>query len=1667
MNTITCTERAAKTPSRASLNNQLPFTAAIYDSDPYSFDSETDGYMDGGLPSAKQVNVSEPSEEEFFDNTPKDDFFSWLFETFKHVTDIGEDALAIIRERMNQVYEQTPQFIKQHLDGDESWFDFIANHVENLILFLLDLRNSTDNLSAGLALMRYFKTFFGKASVCRKLQRFVMNRMEELSNGNGLINQGGFFDIFRMISANWKTFRNSKFLETFSTFVGYLVCIPVFSNMGLDVVAKQGGIKVFMRTYEKQPISFGLHFFDSVFEFLEALFNKGYNLLHCDNFNDVCIALSCDDMALGNLMSHINELSDEYDDFVIGQYTRSFEYFSRDVYDTLERGRGYLKQGNKAVGPALGFLVEPLAKLEKISSSLRSSSITLAPRKAPCSFLLYGDSGIGKTYLTKLIFYHFGFVYNKLNPTDQLSMDITNIYTKNWKDEYWSAFKSFMWCIRLDDISQFKPDKVQGCDPTLEETISIINEVPYVTAQASLEDKGKIALKPKLCIATTNVSNLNAHAYFNYPKAVFRRFRHMIEPVVKEQYRDGNTGALDTSKLQFTPGSYCDYWDFHIYEGDFSHPSKPGWRKIGKTLTSMHEFLQYIAKRVHTHLQEKAEVTKAVEDLPEAHAQVCDICFGDKATCSKNGCMPEFVEQGFSFENTPLMHLLLFWVRIKCFIFGIREKYAVLEDIAAHHFHTCVVYFFAHSYNPYHWDWRGLCLSGGSKLLWLGTHVGFSIKWYYICNGLYMAHMIKRHKMRTWLGFVRVDKIRQRIASIKQSQFYLLISTLAMSVVGIFIVSKAWNWFFKQKAEEPPSLVKAQGTKPVKLPNERENVWYNDNINAEIFDIGIAGRSLNGVPIKQFLETASNNVVRFSVSQDNARYIEGTMFCVAGNLYVTSAHYFDKTAIIPDTIHVRDSSTMQWDSSTKCKFSESMMYRPDHRDIVFLYLPNTINAKKNLCNYFPKKQNAGFKGTGYYITRSSDFTRQFVSLLNITNQQTYFGPSAPYNIDGARNLWRGVASKGSTTQGDCGAPLILQTPSGPCIVGLHIGIEDIGANKTPIVAEMLFEEDILSAFKHFDAPNIGCSQPNLACSTKTIKRVGVHSKSPVRFLEQGCRAYILGGLDIGYINHRSKVGKTLICNEVISEPPPFGPPITVLHGRPEMKHWKPKFKALQDSVIKQDAMDFGILRHVADCYLNDVMSRLGDEDFSQLHPYDLDTAINGYPGIAYVDKMKRNTSAGFPWNQPKRHFLVDLPPDEIHQDPVDVTPEIKERIADIVKSYMLGNRAHCVFNAHLKDEPTSLSKVTDKKTRVFCGAPIDFTLVVRQYLLSVIRLIQNNRFVFECAPGTVCQSLEWNEIYDFLTTHGEFNIIAGDYSAFDKSMSSMLIREAFRIIKCLCRKGAYTEWDLRVIDGITMDISDPHVNFFGTELILSGTNPSGHPLTVVINSIVNSLYMRYCYYHLNPNMECVSFQRNVKLMTYGDDNIMGVDRKKAPWFNHTTIVDSLASIGVGYTMADKSQKSVPYIHISEASFLKRTFRWDPNVSAVLCPIEHKSIVKMLTMCLRNKTWEPIAHAHAVLQTAASEYWFYGKVVYESQCEYLLQFYLKPFKEYTVGRYLADNVLFGKEEDCIYTALFPNRLYVPNVTMWDIFPTWDVVHEEFMDRSKRLGCVDGYIIPPCD
>eukprot|EP00918_Siedleckia_nematoides_P082427 GHVU01180641.1.p1 GENE.GHVU01180641.1~~GHVU01180641.1.p1 ORF type:complete len:820 (-),score=53.76 GHVU01180641.1:187-2559(-) len=761
---------------------------------------------------------------------------------------------------------------------------------------------------------------------------------------------------------------------------------------------------------------------------------------------------------------------------------------------------------------------------------------------------------------------------------------------------------------------------------------------------------------------------------------------------------------------------------------------------------------------------------------------------------------------------------------------------------------------------------------------------------------------------------------------------------------------------------------------PVPDVDERFNPWFKDDYQTTNFDYNPLVASYKGLDYSVVKNKILQNCCHLNITYEREGVDKLTptkAFCIGGNKYILNNHALrtDIETFKIEMLFSSDNTGVTINPTVYIKQCEIIrLVKKDLCCITIFGVP----PKKDLSKLFPK---ATFKGklVGEYLLKNK-FGNVITKKVDNVKLTTVSLDTLPADLP----VWRGTVDTAECTEhGDCGSILFTAAPSGPMILGLHVA----GGVDGQIVSIQVTSED-LDNF-HFDEKDLfGGGAPKL--STGEIKRElsSVHNKSVVKYTEAG-NANVYGSF-LGFRSkHKSSVVFTDICEDMILDR------YTIQHGPPAMKGWEPWRIAFVEMVEPINMLCAGDVDKCVDSFYQDICNELPAGEFDKIHILDDYTTINGAAGVTYIDKINRSTSMGNPWQCTKKKYLF---PDEVKwgvQDPVKFGPEVMQRVDDIIENYHNKQRAYPNFCAHLKDEAVTFAKMESKKTRVFAGAPVDWSIVVRKYLLSVVRVIQRNRFVFESAPGTIAQSPEWGGIYEYLTKFGKDTLVAGDYSKFDKRMPPVCVMGAFRIIEQLCAKAGYTDKDLLVIRGIAYDTAYPLIDFNGDLVEFYGSNPSGHPLTVIINSLVNCIYVRFSYMKLNPMNECLSFRRNVALMTYGDDNAMGVS-VDIPWFNHTSLAKNLMEHGIKYTMADKEAKSIPYISIDQVSFLKRTWRWNDEVNNYLCPLEEASINKMLTVCVKSRTISSVHQSMAVMSAAVQEYFNYGKLVFNERRDYFLR-----------------------------------------------------------------------------
>jgi len=1235
--------------------------------------------------------------------------------------------------------------------------------------------------------------------------------------------------------------------------------------------------------------------------------------------------------------------------------TSYFSYIA-DLRELCEQGAAYSKYLRNASGIEATLISRKLNTLQMLSNTEITRRAAMKERCQPMGVLVYGHSSIAKSAFTKMLFNYYGSLF-ELERGDDFR------YVRNPMDEYWSNFDSSKWCIQLDDIAFKNPSKTTDIDSTLQDLLNVVNNVPYVPPQASLEDKGKTPVLAELVIATTNCESLNAQEYFWCPLAVRRRLPFVIELKPKKEFIHANQSFIDPTKIQIEEGCFPDLWEITVKQivPRIQYGREMADVEIIKVFTDIKSFLQFFGKAC---LQHKENQKRAmISDVDMREIQVCKTCL---APLPHDQCMEvqsyDYAWWIITFTMGSILNILI----------GYTFFWKVLDFMTTRRFLSSVAFRIANS------------ITCESKVMaFYGRYAEFKRSRYggALCTALSLLSLA----IGTYCAYSSYTKPTKK-SEVKVGSS--LDDDIIMNVQG--------NKF---------------GTVEEQLQREeKSNVWYNPTVELTTFDVPTASASMNNITPEQLYKLFGRNCVLLRIKlqgEASVRVIRGVF--VKGHLCMTNAHAFkDHTSNAQYEITIIQSNVCEGiNSNIKISLKISNVAISKETDMC-LFQVDSIPPFKDITHFWQNRS----------ITPSSciELVRQIDGSIE---KRSIFGLSFMPNMPvddmplNTYNVYFGHSDQ-ITEVGLCGSLCIAVTPRGPIVIGIHM----LGASHRVGVLQITIDQinELYTSNVFTKRPIVQSGTiPSLTCASRTHTLGPIHHKSLVRYLEAGT-VNVYGSFEGFRPKPKSKVCSTPLQKDVLEH---YN--TTVGYDKPAMSGWEPWRKNIIEMVKPNVTHDKDILRACVLGYSQDIINNLPKDWERELIILSNRASVNGLPGVIYIDGINRNSSMGFPWNKSKRGFLMEKP-DDRYPDGVDFEPEIWEKVKIIEDKYAVGERAYPIFTGHLKDEATATAKCEAKKTRLFTGAPVDWSLVVRKNLLSFVRLVQKNKFIFEAGPGVVCQSDEWGRVYSYLTQFGVDQMVAGDYGKFDKRMIADFVLAAFEVIVNIYRAAGYEESELRTIMCIGEDTAFPLCNINGDLLEFFGTNPSGHPLTVIINSLVNALYMRYCYMKLNPQNEVDSFKKNVSLFTYGDDNVFGVN-KSIPWFNHTTIQQVLGTIGVEYTMADKTSVSRPYISIKEVSFLKREWVWNDEVQNYLCPLDEASIIKSLTVWVPSGTIDKYKQMVAVITSANNEYFFYGR---------------KKFNE----KYAFFSELLAKEPYCFYVDKYT-------------LPTFD----ELIERWQRASCLD--------
>jgi hypothetical protein len=652
---------------------------------------------------------------------------------------------------------------------------------------------------------------------------------------------------------------------------------------------------------------------------------------------------------------------------------------------------------------------------------------------------------------------------------------------------------------------------------------------------------------------------------------------------------------------------------------------------------------------------------------------------------------------------------------------------------------------------------------------------------------------------------------------------------------------------------------------------------------------------------------------------------------------------------------------------------EEMVRRIPERDVAVITTWALPCRYKDIKHVFTKRTFQSV-GPACYFIKNLD--------ASVTKLQVYgVHLSSLRGLDGATNVsceaWRSEPDR-PTVFGECGAPLVVNSTLGSVVVGIHSGYN---AATNTCWAVRLFRED----FDNVKRPEVANIVPAGVVAQVGVVKLKDTDKLYTDYHRTG--HIMTHGQLKGFVARPKFTGQyTPHAFYAFARGQEFDPPIEDNMAAPKNGGWRQPQMVLENYLHPTHSMDELIVRAVVAAICKRIKAGLTEEDLADIHPVPISVAVNGMPGVSNIDAQKHTTSAGHGKRGPKLQYLSDPEKFDIWDSYRHFDDATLGEIMNMRERAMKGLRPHAIYDACWKNEMLSKAKVEAGKARCIYMCPLAFLTNMRMSTLGMCRVMIRRRDLFCMAVGLNTHSEEWDDVFRLSELIPGDNWVAGDYRAFESVLCLLISNGVSKIFEFLALlSGNFTEDELMALKVWLADLSNATINFFGELITLLGGEASGQQLTTFFNCLANLLLHCYAYVVIHATERSVDhfielaleFFEKVFCITLGDDVALKVHPDR-PSYNHTSIQRVFSSIGITYTMAQKDAPSVPYIPLSEVTFLKRT--WVDHVEfpgMKLAALDKRSIYKMLCYTVPSHSVSPDEQMAAAIASAQAEAFFHG------------------------------------------------------------------------------------------
>jgi hypothetical protein len=590
----------------------------------------------------------------------------------------------------------------------------------------------------------------------------------------------------------------------------------------------------------------------------------------------------------------------------------------------------------------------------------------------------------------------------------------------------------------------------------------------------------------------------------------------------------------------------------------------------------------------------------------------------------------------------------------------------------------------------------------------------------------------------------------------------------------------------------------------------------------------------------------------------------------------------------------------------------------NEKDAMLIQFPRQINAHADLVKHFQTMPELSHK-SAYVTLATLRHIREEPTLLLLGNTMAKFTSITLDTDQGKRHIRDCIEYNLNTMNGDCGSPVVCNDNSFVRkIAGIHIAASNDGSSA---FGQSITQADLTRTIARFKnvivsdldtLANLQLASPDHQLTTNVeYTRSGVKSlfgmaANTFYYIGKCAKAvFTPNKSDI-----RPSVVQCMVTNTITKPAVLFDKKVNIMKKNLEKCGINTPF--IPTSEVKRAADEYKVL-----------LMQNPNESLRRVLTYE--ESISGNTLSSFISGISRSTSPGYPWGFEK---APGKPGKTTWFGCDDYTYDegVKVRVEEMAKLAKQGIRVPYVWTDTLKDERRSFKKVDNLETRVFSSGPMDYLVLFRMFFLGFMANVMENRVDNEQSIGTNPFSRDWMRTAKKLKKFGAA-VFAGDFSKFDGTLNSCIMHAFVDIINEWYDDGPE---NALLRHTLFLDIFNSlHLcgdQFYGC----THSQPSGNPITTILNSFYNSVSMRIAFYRCMraAGLSGLEFKDYVSMVSYGDDNVINFAMSIADWFNQNTVSKAYATFGMIYTDENKSGIMQDYKTLAEVGYLKRAFRED-------------------------------------------------------------------------------------------------------------------------------------------